>query len=167
MIRSPSADKKPYASLLSNIARGYVQLGNNDKAMEYLLRCEKLQPKAAAVRSLKVVLLSRTGKEPEAALLAKQSLEEGIYDTDMVNAAYALGMRKGDYELAIKGLELRIKGWPATQVDAYLKLGGIYAAQKKDDAKALDAFKAALAAAPQTDKDMLRKQIPPAYLARL
>ncbi len=162
------AVSRPYVvAIMSNIARGYAQMGNNDKAMEFLQRCEKLQPKAVSVRSLKVILLSRMGKEPEAALLAKQYLDEGIYDFDLVNAAYVLGLRNGDYDMAIKGLELRVKNWPHLQVDSLLKLGNIYAAQKKDDAKALASFNAALNAASPADKEAIRRQIPPAYQARL
>ena len=159
---------RPYiVAIMSNIARGYAQLGNNDKALEYLQRCEKLQPKAPSVRSLKVILYSRTGKEPEAALLAKQYLEEGTYDIDLVNAAYVLGMRKADYDMAIRSQELRIKDWPATKVDGLIKLGNLYAVQKKDDAKALTSFRNAVLAAPDAEKDATRKQIPPAYLTRL
>lgn len=159
---------RPYVvAIMSNIARGYAQIGNNEKALEFLARCEKLQPKAVSVRSLKVILLSRTGKEPEAAALAKQYVDEGSYDYDLINAAYVLGMRKGDYDMAIKSLELRSKSWPNLQADGFIKLGAIYAAHKKDDAKALEAYKGALAAAPAADRESIRKQIPPAYLARL
>jgi len=159
---------RPYVTaIMSNIARGYAQMGNLDKALEYLARCEKLQPKAVSVRSLKIILMSRSGKEAEAALLAKRYMDEGIYDVDLVNAAYVLGMRKSDFDMAIQGLELRNKSWPANKVDGYLKLAGIYVNNKKDDDKALAAFKNALEATPEKDRDALRKQIPPQFLTRL
>ena len=159
---------RPYVTaIMSNIARGYAQIGNIDKALEYLARCEKLQPKATTVRSLKVILLSRNGKEPEAAILAKKYMDEGSYDLDLVNAAFVLGMRKSDFDMAIQGLELRNKDWPANKVDGYLKLAGIYINNKKDDAKALTSFKSALEATPEKDREALRKQIPPQFLARL
>ena len=160
---------RPYiVAIMSNIARGYAQTGNSDKALEWLARCEKLQPKATSVRSLKVILLSRNGNEAQAAKLAKDSIEAGIYDYDLVSAAYVLGMRNGDYEMAIKGLELRTAGWAANKADGFLKLGNIYVTQKKDDAKALANFKSAIAAsAPGAEADAIRKQIPAAYQARL
>ncbi len=159
---------RPYVvAIMSNIARGYATIGNNEKALEFLERGEKLQPKAVSIRSLKVILMSRTGKEPEAAALAKRYMDEGTFDYDLTNAAYVLGVRKGDFDMAIQGLELRNKGWPANQADGYTKLGAIYAIQKKDDAKALAAYKLALAATPERDRDALRAQIPPALLARL
>ena len=159
---------RPYVvAIMSNIARGYATIGNNEKALEFLERGEKLQPKAVSIRSLKVILMSRTGKEPEAAALAKRYMDEGTFDYDLTNAAYVLGVRKGDFDMAIQGLELRNKGWPANQADGYTKLGAIYAIQKKDDAKALAAYKLALAATPEKDRNALRAQIPPALLARL
>ena len=159
---------RPYVvAIMSNIARGYAQIGNIDKALEFLTRCEKLQPKAVSVRSLKVILMSRSGKEPEAALLAKKYMDEGIYDFDLVSAAFILGMRKSDFDMAIQALELRSKGWPANKVDGYIKLAGIYANNKKDDVKALAAYKSAIEATPEKDREAFRKQLPPQFLARL
>jgi O-antigen ligase len=159
---------RPYVvAIMSNIARGYSQLGNNEKALEYLARCEKIQPKAVSVRSLKVILMSRSGKEKEAALLAQQYMNEGTVDYDLLSAAYVLGVRKSDFDMAIQGLELRNKDWPASRQDGYLKLAAIYVNQKKDDAKALEAFKSALAVTPEKDREALRKQIPPQFLAKL
>ncbi len=159
---------RPYVTaIMSNIARGYAQIGNIDKALEYLARCEKLQPRAPSVRSLKVILMSRSGKEAEAAVLAKKYMDEGIYDFDLVNAAYVLGMRKSDFDMAIKGLELRNKDWPANRQDGYMKLAAIYVNHQKDDTKAMAAFKNALDATPEKDRDALRKQIPPQFQTRL
>ncbi|RYX91958.1 MAG: hypothetical protein EOO28_23790 [Comamonadaceae bacterium] len=158
---------RPYVvAILSNIARGYAQMGNFDKALEYLARCEALQPKATSVRSLKIILMSRTGKEVEATKLAKQYIADGTYDIDLVNAAYVLGIRNNDIDLAIRGLELRNEVWPAMRADGFLKLGSIYMNQRKDDAKALAAFRSAVDAAPAAEKEAIRKQVPPAYLAR-
>lgn len=160
---------RPYiVAIMSNIARGYAQMGNYEKALEYLARCEKLQPKATAVRSLKVIILSRTGKEAEGKALAKQFIDEGTYDFDLVNAAYVLGMRASDFDMAIKSLEVRQKAFPGLNPDSLLKLGNIYAVQKKDPAKALAAYKGAVAAVGnETDRATLRKQIPEPYLSQL
>ncbi|MBC7610833.1 MAG: O-antigen ligase family protein [Polaromonas sp.] len=160
---------RPYiVAIMSNIARGYAQTGQTDKALEWLERCEKLQPKATSVRSLKVILYSRNGREPEAAKLAKQSIEDNLYDYDLLSAAYVLGMRNGDYDMAIKGMEIRSAGWAANKSDGLVKAGNLYASQKKDEVKALAAFKAAIAAsATDGEKEAIRKQIPPVYLAKL
>ena len=159
---------RPYVvAMMSNVARGYFQMGNNEKALEYLVRCEKIQPKAVSVRSLKVILMSRSGKEKEAALLAQQYMNEGTVDFDLLSAAYILGIRKSDFDMAIQGLELRNKDWPASRQDGYLKMAAIYVNQKKDDIKAVAAYRGALAATAEKDREALRKQIPPQLLAKL
>ncbi|MES2414358.1 MAG: O-antigen ligase family protein [Pseudomonadota bacterium] len=161
------AVSRPYVvAIMSNIARGYAQIGNNEKALEFLARCEKLQPKAPSVRSLKVILMSRTGKEAESAILARQYIEEGTVDFDLINAGFVLSMRKGDYDFALKTLEIRNKSWPGMKADSFIKMAGIYTA-KKDDTKALAAYKSALDETPAAGKAAVRQQIPPAYLARL
>ena len=117
--------------------------------------------------NLSVAAGPRMGKEPEAARLARQYLDEGTYDFDLVNVAYVLGMRNRDYDMAIKSLEFRNKTWPNLQVDTFIKLGALYAGPKRDPVKALASFKAALDAAPAGEQAAVRKLIPPAYLARL
>ncbi len=140
---------RPYVTaILSNIARGYVQIGNTEKSMEYLQRSKKLQPNAPSVRSLEVILLSRTGKETEALDLTRRYLQDNLYDYDLVSAGYVLAVRAKEWPLAVRAMELRNKGWPAQAVDGWIKIGNIYASTEiKDEAKALDAYKAAIAAA--------------------
>ncbi|MDI1275381.1 O-antigen ligase family protein [Polaromonas sp.] len=159
---------RPYVVvILANIARGYVQTGNLERAIYYLDRCKKIQPQAPAVRSLEIILLSRTGQESEAIRLTKKSLTEDVFDRDIVNGAWVLGLRNGDYELAIQGMELRNRKWPAERVDGLLNLGNLYAHQKNDEAKALSSYREALAAAPEEDRNTVRKKIPASFLAKL
>jgi lipopolysaccharide biosynthesis regulator YciM len=161
---------RPYiVAIMANIARGYAQMGQNDKALEYLARARKLQPKATSVNSLEVILLSRSGKEAEAYKKAKALMDSGSYDFDLLNATYVLAARADDWPLAIKVLALRTKGWPVNTTDGWMKTGHIYAsvAALKNETKALEAFRAALAAAPEANKAAVRAQIPPAYQARL
>ena len=159
---------RPYVVvLLTNTARGYAQTGNMAKALEYLRQAQQIQPQAVAVRSLEVVLLSRTDREEKAASLARQYLQEKTYDYDMTNAAWLLGMRQGDYALAILGLELRNQGWPVNQLDGFLKLGNIYAFHQVDKAMALGYYQAAWLLVTDETREYVRAQIPPVYLAQL
>ena len=159
---------RPYVvAIMSNIARGYSQLGNNEKALEYLARCEKIQPKAVSVRSLKVILMSRNGQEKQAAVLAQQYMNEDTVDFDLLSAAYILGVRKSDFDMAIQALELRNKNFVSSRQDGYLKLASIYINNKVDEAKAVAAFKGALEATPENEREALRKRIPPQLLAKL
>ena len=161
---------RPYVTaIISNIARGYMAVGNNDKALENLYRVKKLQPTATSVRSLEVILLSRNGNEPEALRRAREYLKEETYDIDLINAAYVLGVRAKDWRFAVLSLQLRNKTWPGQAVDGWLKMGDIYASTEiKDEAKALEAYKAALAAAPEKDRlEMRTKRIPTVYQNKL
>jgi O-antigen ligase len=159
---------RPYVvAMMTNVARGAAQAGDYQKALDYLARCQKLQPRAVSVRSLEVFLLSRTGQEAQATRLAQQYLQEGSYDYDLLSTASALGLRSGDYALAIQSLLLRNQGWPAQRVDGFLKLGAIYAAYQKDEAKALASYRAALAAGPADAGETIMRLIPPAYRSRL
>lgn len=161
-------ESRPHVvAMLLNTARGHSQMGHHAKALEYLERARKLQPGTPAVRSLEVLLMARAGQESQAAKLARQYMNEGVYDYNLVNTAISLGLHTADYDLAIEGLTLRNISWPGEQVDALLELGRIYTEHKKDDARALDAYRAAFEASPEPDKEATRRKIPAAYLARL
>ncbi len=153
--------------LLANVARGYSNIGDHAKALEYMARAKKLQPEATLVRSLEVTVLARAGREPEASALAQGYLKEGVYDFNLVNAAISLGLRSKNFDMAIEALELRNRSWPAEQVEAQLELARIYAEHKKNDPKALEHYRAALGAASEQNKGTVRRRIPAAYLLRL
>jgi len=161
-------ESRPHVvAILSNIARGYSQMGNYDKALEFVERSKKVQPDAPSVRTMEILVLARAGREPQAAKLARQYLEQGIYDYDLVNAAISLGLRTGDYDLSLEGLSLRNKSWPKNQVEALLEMGRIYAEHKKNDDLALQNYRAALEASPEATREATRQKIPSAYLLRL
>jgi len=162
-------DSRPYvAGVLANIARGYIQTGHDDKGMVYLERARALRPNAPMVRSLDVALLSRSGKQSEAVHLMRQYLQDGTNDFDMLTTAYLLGLRAKDWPLALQGLALRNQHWPMLAWDGWLKMGDIYALPDvADDAHALQAYRAAVAAVDASQKDAVRQKIPPAYRDRL
>lgn len=164
------ASRPRLVALVSNIARAHAQLGQPDKAFDYLARAKTLQPQAATVNSLEVILLSRTGKERQAYSQAKALIASGgAYDFDLVNAAYALASWANDWPMALEALQLRNKDWPAQAIDGWLKIGNIYAqvAEVKDEAKALAAYRQALASASDAQKASTRAQISAVYQTRL
>jgi O-antigen ligase len=162
------APSRPYVvAILSNIARAHVHMGDLERAAYFLERCRQIQPEAPGVRSLEIILLSRTGRDREAMRLTRQALNGNSYDRDTVNGAWVLGLRNGDYDLAIRGMELRNQKWPQERVEGLLELGQLYLTHKKDSEKALAAYREALAAAPEAQRAAVREQIPAALLARL
>lgn len=151
---------RPYVTaIMSNVARGYAQMGEPDKAMAMLERAKVLQPMAPSVRSLEVILLSRNGNEPKALAMAREDILAERYDYDMVNTGYVLAMRAKDYDLAIKSMELRNKGWPANKLDADAKLGNAWVG-KGDTNKAMEYFRAAMAATPPGQEQATLNMIP-------
>lgn len=152
---------RPYVTaIMSNVARGYAQLGEPEKSMAMLERAKALQPMALSVRSLEVILLSRNGNEPRALAIAREDVNAGRYDYDMVNTAFVLAMRAQDWDLAIRAIELRNKGWPDQLVDGNAKLGNAWLG-KGNMPKAMELFRAALAATPPGQRDNTLKLIPP------
>ena len=159
---------RPYVvAIMANVARGYTTMGNPAKALEYLERAKKLQPRAPAVRSLEVILLSRAGQPARALELGRKAIDDNIVDYDLANATFVLAWRAGDYALASKAMELRMGAWPASRAEGHVQLGNMYASGAKDPDKALSAFKQAIALASESERSALMAQIPPAYRARL
>lgn len=160
---------RPYVvALIGNIARGFIQLGQNDQALPYIKRAMQVQPDAPAVRVLQVYYLMATEQNEEAYRLVRRFLGAGLHDDDLLQAAYTVGMRGKDWKLALYAMELRVKHWPAGAASAWLKIGNIYATtDMRDEQKALAAFRAALAAASGQQKDAVMAQIPREYAAKL
>ena len=162
-------ESRPYVvGLLINSTRGEMQVGDFPSAAQYLERARTIQPKSLSLRSLEVILLSRSGKEADGALLAKALITEKIADPELVRTAYYLGMRTRDPQLAIAALELRIRNWPEQAVDGWLKLAQIYnAPEAKDDVKALQSYQAAYDAAKAQHRTVVLANIPQNYRARI
>lgn len=155
-------------AIMANVARGHIQTGEFTKAQADLDRATKIAPNSPSLPVLQVFLWSRSGKEQEAAARATDLLKAGVIDPDLIRTAYYLGMKIQNPGLAILALELRIKTWPSQAVDGYLKLGDIYnAPEAKDDNKALQAYRAALAATLPPHKSAILTMIPPAHRAKI
>lgn len=165
---SVAASRPHVAVIWANIARGYTQLGQNDRAMEALEHLQRLQPGAPGMHALEVILLSRTGRETQATQMLNDYFSQGSYDYSLVQAGYELGLKTHNWPLAITALGLRNQTWPEQAADGYFRMGTIYASPEgHNDAKALDAFRAGLQAVPTAEKDNFRNQVPERYRAKL
>ena len=148
------------AVVLSNIARGHLQLQDIDSAMVYLAKAKAIQADAPSVRSLEVVLLTQTAQEDKALRLAREYLNSSSADAELVNLSISMGTRAKDWPLVIQALKLRGKGSPALASDSWLRIGLIYLDTLNDEAQALQAFKAGIAAAPEMYRDRVRERVP-------
>jgi O-antigen ligase len=162
-------ESRPFVvALLANASRGEMQAGDFFKAEEFIQRAKTLQPDSPVLAMLEVMLWSRTGKEHEAGLRARELLRNKAIDPDLVQTAYYLGMRNRDAELAIHALELQINTWPNQAVDGWLKLGKIYDSPlAKNQSKAIQSYQAAFTAADPQYKDAVLAMIPQIYLAKI
>jgi O-antigen ligase len=159
-------ESRPYVvAMMSNIARGKAQIGDVAGALLFLEKAKKIQPKAVAVRSLEVILLSRNARESEALVLAKQAFADNTLDIDMMNAAHILGVRANDFKFAVMALETRNKAFPEQKVDGLLKIAGIELNYTKDEGKALAAFREAYAASGKSPQVLA--QVPEVWHAKL
>ena len=165
------AESRPHVvAILSNIARGHSMQGDMDKAWRYLERSKALQPDAPSVRSLEVILLSRSGRNAEALTLADRSMNQGIYDYDLLTAAASLGAEQGVWDTALQALALRNRDWPATAVEGWLRIGRIRDDARnpqRDEGRALLAFQQALDLAQPRDKPAVSADVPAAYRDKL
>ncbi len=157
---------RPYvAAIASNIARGHLALGQMDKSFEFLQKAKRVQPKAVSVRSLEVILLSRTGKEAQALDLARQAYAEKSMDLDLMNSAYILAVRASDFKFAIDALTYRNQAVPTQAVDGWMKIAGIYERYLADEANAVSAYRKAYEAGGKNASVLA--QIPSAYHGRI
>jgi O-antigen ligase len=161
------ASRPHVVAIISNAARGYSSMGQQERAFAYLERARRLQPDAPSVRSLEVILLARSGREREAMERAQAAMAAGIADHDLVNAAYVLARRAGDFPLAIRLLQQRMEQWPESRALGYMQLGLLYAQDLHDSDKALAAFRQGLAAATVAQRAAFLQMVPPALRGQL
>ncbi|MBG9386936.1 O-antigen ligase family protein [Caenimonas aquaedulcis] len=154
-------------AILANVARGYLSIGQPDVAQRYFERAQRIQPNAPAVRSLEVVLLSRTGREAQALQRARESIGQGIVDFDLASAAFVLADRAGDYAFADRAMRLKIEGWPQSAVQGWLQLGDMYALRAKAPDKAVAAYREGLALIPPARREGVLQQMPADYAAKM
>ncbi len=154
-------------AIISNAARGYASIGRNEKSLEYLERAKKLQPRAPAVRSFEVIMLGRGGQEGKALALAKQSMNDGVYDYDLVNTLFILSVRARDYPLAERAAALRMKEWPDSRARGHIQLGVMYAVELRQPEKGMESFRQGMALARGEERTQLLAMIPLEYRNQL
>jgi hypothetical protein len=134
-----------------------------------LERAKKVQPSAPVLRSLDILLLAAMGQDAAAAEGLRNLFQQQIVDMELVQTAYIVGDRLKDWPLKVLSLELRARHWPSIAAEAWLEAGNIYATQMTtaDPMRALEAYRAALAATPEHRRDAIRLRIPPSYRKQL
>ena len=158
---------RPYVvAIISNAARGYASMGRTDKALAYLERAKRIQPRAPAVRSLEVILVARSGDDARATQLARAAYDAGIKDYDLVNTYFVLAWRARDYPLALRLLDERMRSWPESRARGLVQQG-LIAAEQNQAERAVQSFREGLAAATPPERPLLAEEIPAAFRAQV
>jgi len=162
-------DSRPFVVvLLTNLARGHLHIDDLANAQDYFHRAKLLQPDAISVRNLDLLLQSRSGHLDEACSGAMELIRSNKFDYETLRLAYFLGKENHDAPLSILAQELRIRGWPEESVDAWLKLGNIYArGEPGNDAKAVESYRAAMMAATNAQRPSVLAAIPEHFRAQV
>lgn len=150
-------ESRPFVvAILTNIARGYAQTGDPERAGQFLARAERIAPLAPSVLSTKVILLAGHGQDRQAAELASQAIARGRYDLDLLRFAIVLGWRTGDATLVEQAGGRMVTRYPHAKVDGHLQLADFYWRALKDEPRSLLHWRAALeAAGPQRREELL------------
>jgi O-antigen ligase len=154
-------------AVLANTARAYMVLGQPLRALQYMQRAKDIQPGAAAVRSIEVLLLARSGEEAKALALGRQAIAEGVADYDMLNAVFTLARRSRDFRLAEQAMHLRLAQWPNDRTEGWFDLGSMFAQDAHEPDKAIAAFAKALADAEPAHREALMARVPPSLRAQV
>jgi O-antigen ligase len=163
------ADSRPHiANVWSNLVLARIELQQADAARAALTELERLQPDTARVRSMELLLLSRTGREAEAAQKARDYFAHDVVDFDATLLAYSVGLKLQQWDLVERALRLRAEHWPETAVDSYYRLGQAYAqAGKGFEDRALAAFKEGRNHLPPGELGNYLRQLPTAYRVQM
>lgn len=103
------ASRPNVVGMLANVARGHIQAGDLVRAQDHFQRAKQLQPAAPALAFLEVLLLSKTGKDQQAASRAQQLLQNGSVDRDLIQLAYSLGLRQQNQSLIVLAEAVRAR----------------------------------------------------------
>jgi len=154
--------------MLAFVARAHALEGDLTQAQLFFDRARALQPQAPVVQTLEVLMLRHSGQSVQAAARAQTLLQNGVHDPDLIAQAYELGLALHQPTLAILALERGIAALPERASDGWRLLGDVYASDAvKNEAKALQAYRSALALMPAHGRDELLGQLPPSYRSKL
>jgi hypothetical protein len=132
---------RPYVvAILTNIARGYIAIGQPIRAQEYLQRAEHLQPTARSVRSAEVLFYASVNQDAKALEIGRAALAQGEYDFDILNAMFVIGRRTGDFATAEKAMRLRLQGWDVQRAQGWMQLAEMLDRDMHEPVKAAQAY---------------------------
>lgn len=160
------SQSRPYVvAILSNISRGYALLDQHGEAANYLAKAERINPTTPSLKSLRIIIWSKSGREDDAYNYARTHITSNDIDRDFAQATYWIATKKKDIELAISAVKRAIELDPKQAAIHWFKLGLIYAnLQTPDITNAKAAFSQALHLSSPDVRENLIQNIPKDYL---
>jgi tetratricopeptide (TPR) repeat protein len=157
------AASRPYVAVFyANLVLAYGDLRDTARAEQHLATLRKLKPDTVLVDSLTVRLLIQKGDHRAAADYLNMSFGAKRFDLSMLQAGYALGLKLGDHNLAVRSLRLRIVALPQMASDTYFRIGMVYV-DAHDQLAAVEAFRQGMDLLPASEKPSFNAKVPPAY----
>lgn len=160
------AESRPYVvTILCNISRAHLELGNQSDSDAFFKRAHELKPEAPAVHSLAVYREVQRGDYPLANQLVASYLKLHPLDPFLVQLAYQIGNQLGDWSLVLEALQKLIQLQPSNATAAWLHIGGIYADQTKGNSETLarQAYLSALTTVRLEERHHILAVIPPKF----
>jgi len=114
-----------------------------------------------------VLIYARTGQDAKALEKGREAIADGIFDYDLTNAVFEVARRARDIELAEKAMHLRLAGWSANRVQGFMDLARMFDRDMGQPARAIEAYRDAMALASEAERQALWPEIPADLRARL
>lgn len=161
LLESIAASRPHIPAVWRNLALANSKLGRAEQAQAALVQLQRLRPHLISTVELEVRLLLDSGQTTSATQRLLELYAQSAISEPLLQLGYAIGTTRGQWGLAIKALELHIAHWPAQKANSYLRLGLLYSDPLvNDQAKALEAYKAALSYAKPNEMSAIWNKIP-------
>ncbi len=160
---------RPYVTaMMANAARGQIQMGQYDKAIEWVQRGRKVQPMLSTLWGAEITALYLKGDQDKAHAMVKEAFNRKIIDIDLLTNGFNVAVKSKDWPLATELFETRANIAPHLAYDSYLRLGSLYVSLAPDPERTAVYYAKAIQAlgTPQERLDLLAK-LPQAMLPKL
>jgi len=154
-------------SVASGAARAYAAVGDLAASRGLLDKALAARPMDPGLRSIQVFLEARAGQPRRSLALAREALDGGVRDLDLIDNATSLALEQGDTGYALQCLAWRLQGWPAWRTDTLMRIGHVHLRRQRDETAALHWYRQAMASVDPEGQAPLMLQIPPGLWAGL
>ncbi len=160
---------RPYVvALMANVARGYIQIGQPEKALPFIARAKAIQPTAASIWGAELAAYVRANNLPAASKLLNEALEKNVIDQDVINNGIAVALNSKDWPMALRLLEMRKAYMPTLLSDTHIRIAQVLIVGLANEKDGLPNYNLAMKAmATPQERVNLLASLPPHYVNKL